>query len=98
MKQCFPKNRQLTVTQDWRVWLEQDGDPISFWHDIPLYPDEKQHNIVNFYVEIPRWTDAKIETKRDKPLSMWKSTNILYLLDTNGCDIGRSYLSRRQGR
>ncbi|KAK1243400.1 hypothetical protein MKX07_004028 [Trichoderma sp. CBMAI-0711] len=56
-------------TVDWRVWLELDGDPISFWHDIPLYPDEKQHNIVNFYVEIPRWTDAKIETKRDKPLN-----------------------------
>ncbi|TFB01591.1 Inorganic pyrophosphatase [Trichoderma ghanense] len=56
-------------TVDWRIWLEQDGDPISFWHDIPLYPDEKQNNIVNMYVEIPRWTDAKIETKRDKPLN-----------------------------
>ncbi|KAL7793813.1 inorganic pyrophosphatase [Trichoderma ceciliae] len=56
-------------TVDWRIWLEQDGNPISFWHDIPLYPDEKNNNIVNFYVEIPRWTDAKIETKRDKPLN-----------------------------
>ena len=25
--------------QDWRIWLEQDGNVISFWHDIPLYPD-----------------------------------------------------------
>lgn len=57
--------------QDWRIWLEQDGNPISFWHDIPLYPDEKNNNIVNIYVEIPRWTDAKIETKRNKPLSEW---------------------------
>ncbi|KAM0481923.1 hypothetical protein ACHAPX_003255 [Trichoderma viride] len=56
-------------TVDWRVWLEQDGNPISFWHDVPLYPDEKNNNIVNIYVEIPRWTDAKIETKRNKPLS-----------------------------
>ncbi|KAK0757928.1 hypothetical protein N5P37_009220 [Trichoderma harzianum] len=56
-------------TLDWRVWLEQDGEVISFWHDIPLYPDEKQNNIVNFYVEIPRWTDGKIETKRDKPMN-----------------------------
>ncbi|KAL9473313.1 hypothetical protein ACSS6W_007693 [Trichoderma asperelloides] len=55
--------------QDWRVWLEQDGNPISFWHDIPLYPDEKNKSIVNIYVEIPRWTDAKIETKRNKPLN-----------------------------
>ncbi|EHK46961.1 hypothetical protein TRIATDRAFT_298819 [Trichoderma atroviride IMI 206040] len=56
-------------TVDWRVWLEQDGNPISFWHDVPLYPDEKNNNIVSFYVEIPRWTDAKIETKRNKPLN-----------------------------
>ncbi|KAH6603790.1 inorganic pyrophosphatase [Trichoderma cornu-damae] len=56
-------------TLDWRIWLEKDGNPISFWHDIPLYPDEKKNNIVNFYVEIPRWTDGKIETKRDKPLN-----------------------------
>ncbi|KAK1239913.1 hypothetical protein MKX08_007355 [Trichoderma sp. CBMAI-0020] len=65
-------------TADWRVWLEQDGDPISFWHDIPLYPDEKNNNIVNFYVEIPRWTDAKIETKRNRPL------NPIYHDDKNG--------------
>ncbi|KAL7921368.1 inorganic pyrophosphatase [Trichoderma austrokoningii] len=56
-------------TVDWRVWLEQDGNPVSFWHDIPLYPYEKNRSIVNIYVEIPRWTDAKIETKRNKPLN-----------------------------
>lgn len=62
-------NKSTNDKQDWRVWLEQDGNPISFWHDVPLYPDEKNNSIVNFYVEIPRWTDAKIETKRNKPLS-----------------------------
>lgn len=56
-------------SQDWRVWLEKDGEPISFWHDIPLYPDESNRNIINFYVEIPRWTDGKVETKRNEPLS-----------------------------
>ncbi|KAL2214510.1 inorganic pyrophosphatase [Sarocladium strictum] len=56
-------------TVDWRVWLEKDGEPISFWHDIPLYADESKKNIISFYVEIPRWTDAKIETKRNEPLN-----------------------------
>lgn len=51
------------------MWLEKDGEPISFWHDIPLYADESKKNIISFYVEIPRWTDAKIETKRNEPLS-----------------------------
>lgn len=51
------------------MWLEKDGNPISFWHDIPLYPFANRTNVVNMYVEIPRWTDAKIETKRNKPLS-----------------------------
>ncbi len=51
------------------MWLEKDGNPISFWHDIPLYPNKTDDSIVHFYVEIPRWTDAKIETKRDEPLS-----------------------------
>ncbi|KAH8168416.1 inorganic pyrophosphatase domain-containing protein [Sarocladium implicatum] len=56
-------------TIDWRVWLEKDGEPVSFWHDIPLYADKSKKNIISFYVEIPRWTDAKIETKRDEPLN-----------------------------
>ncbi|KAK5989445.1 Inorganic pyrophosphatase [Cladobotryum mycophilum] len=56
-------------TIDWRVWLEQDGDPISPWHDIPLYPDENDKSIVNAYIEIPRWTDGKIETSRKEPLN-----------------------------
>lgn len=56
-------------TLEWRVWLEQDGEPISFWHDIPLYPDPEDKSIIHYYTEIPRWTDGKIETKRDEPLN-----------------------------
>lgn len=32
----------------------------SPWHDIPLYAD-KENNILNMVVEIPRWTNAKME-------------------------------------
>ncbi|KAF4977920.1 hypothetical protein FZEAL_5625 [Fusarium zealandicum] len=56
-------------TLDWRVWLEKDGQPISFWHDVPLYPEKGNKRIINFVVEIPRWTDGKIETRRDEPLN-----------------------------
>ncbi|VUC27718.1 unnamed protein product [Clonostachys rosea] len=56
-----------TVT--WRIWLEYDGNPISFWHDIPLCPDANDKSIINTYTEIPRWTDGKIETSRDEPLN-----------------------------
>lgn len=51
------------------MWLERDGNPASFWHDIPIYPDESSPSIINFVVEIPRWTSGKIEINREEPLS-----------------------------
>lgn len=65
------------------MWLEKDGQPISFWHDIPLYPEKGNNHIVSYVVEIPRWTDGKIETRRDEPLSescnytVWSNCAIL---------------------
>ena len=34
--------------------------PISPFHDIPLYADEEK-KIFNMVVEVPRWTNAKME-------------------------------------
>ncbi|KAF2995507.1 hypothetical protein E8E13_000944 [Curvularia kusanoi] len=51
------------------MWLELNGNPISPWHDVPLYPNANDPSIVNFVVEIPRWTAGKIEIKRDEPLN-----------------------------
>ncbi|OTA36949.1 hypothetical protein BTJ68_02349 [Hortaea werneckii EXF-2000] len=56
-------------TLDWRMWLERDGNPASFWHDIPTYPDESSPSVINFVVEIPRWTSGKIEINREEPLN-----------------------------
>ncbi|KAK8092813.1 hypothetical protein PG999_014400 [Apiospora kogelbergensis] len=56
-------------TRAWRVWLEKKGQPISFWHDVPLWPDGADKQIVSFVVEIPRWTDAKLEIRRDEPMN-----------------------------
>lgn len=47
-------------TLEHRVYLEKDGVPISPFHDVPLYANEQQ-TILNMIVEIPRWTNAKME-------------------------------------
>lgn len=47
-------------TLDYRVFVEKDGVPLSWFHDIPLYANE-QHTLLNMIVEIPRWTNAKLE-------------------------------------
>ncbi|XP_071495372.1 inorganic pyrophosphatase-like [Diadema antillarum] len=46
---------------DYRLFFKNsDGSVISPFHDIPLYADaEKQ--IFNMVVEVPRWTNAKME-------------------------------------
>ncbi|KAA0195665.1 Inorganic pyrophosphatase [Fasciolopsis buskii] len=46
----------------------QDGSPqgpISPFHDIPLYAD-KQKQLFNMVVEIPRWTNAKMEICKEE--------------------------------
>lgn len=41
-------------------FAEKDDNVISPLHDIPLFAD-KEKKIVNMVVEIPRWTNAKME-------------------------------------
>lgn len=40
--------------------LGNEHGPISPFHDIPLYANEEQ-KIFNMVVEVPRWTNAKME-------------------------------------
>ena len=47
-------------TLEHRIYLEKDGVVVSPFHDIPLYANEQQ-TILNMIVEIPRWTNAKME-------------------------------------
>ena len=66
--------------------MENNGEPVSFWHDVPLCecslvrvyptfnlhgadPDANNKSIINFVVEIPRWTDGKIEIQREELLN-----------------------------
>jgi inorganic pyrophosphatase len=47
-------------TLEHRIYIEKDGVPVSPFHDIPLYANEQQ-TILNMVVEIPRWTNGKME-------------------------------------
>lgn len=49
-------------TLEHRIYIEKDGIPVSAFHDVPLYANEQQ-TILNMIVEIPRWTNAKMEVK-----------------------------------
>jgi inorganic pyrophosphatase len=47
-------------TLEFRAFIEKDGTPVSPFHDVPLYANEQQ-TVLNMVVEIPRWTNAKLE-------------------------------------
>ena len=73
----------LTVRAEHRIFIEKEGVPVSPWHDIPLYakwaplarsgglwtdfrPSE-QKTLFNMIVEIPRWTNGKLEVRANCP-------------------------------
>lgn len=49
-------------TLEHRIYIEKDGVPVSPFHDIPLYANEQQ-TVLNMIVEVPRWTNAKMEAR-----------------------------------
>lgn len=54
-------------TTSYKVYYKnQDGKPVSPWHDIPLFAnaDKTEFNMV---CEIPRWTNAKMEISTSLP-------------------------------
>ncbi|EDN07797.1 inorganic pyrophosphatase [Histoplasma mississippiense (nom. inval.)] len=55
-------------TLEFRAYIERDGQPVSPFHDIPLYANEQQ-TILNMVVEIPRWTNAKLEISKEEFLN-----------------------------
>jgi len=50
-------------TTDYSLYFENQGVPVSPFHDIPLWVDEA-HGIANMVVEIPRGTTAKLEINK----------------------------------
>ncbi|KAK9457071.1 inorganic pyrophosphatase [Dipodascopsis uninucleata] len=55
-------------TLDYRIYIEKDGVPVSPFHDIPLFANE-QETILNMIVEVPRWTNAKLEISKEEVLN-----------------------------
>ncbi|MCJ1448907.1 MAG: Inorganic pyrophosphatase [Stictis urceolatum] len=55
-------------TPEHRVYIEKDGQPCSPFHDIPLYANDQQ-TVLNMIVEIPRWTQAKMEISKEEELN-----------------------------
>ncbi|KAL4939455.1 hypothetical protein BDV06DRAFT_198875 [Aspergillus oleicola] len=55
-------------TLEHRVYIEKDGQPVSPFHDIPLYANAEK-TILNMVVEIPRWTNAKQEISKEEFLN-----------------------------
>ncbi|GAA99158.1 uncharacterized protein L969DRAFT_95064 [Mixia osmundae IAM 14324] len=52
-------------TLEHRVYLEQNGKLVSPFHDIPLFADDSK-TVLNMIVEIPRWTNAKMEISKEE--------------------------------
>ncbi|CAH1372924.1 unnamed protein product [Tenebrio molitor] len=52
--------RGSPYSPDYRVYIQNKNGPISPLHDIPLVVDSTK-KIFNMVVEVPRWTNAKME-------------------------------------
>ncbi|BES87884.1 Inorganic pyrophosphatase [Nesidiocoris tenuis] len=61
--------RGTTNTTDYRIYFKNtdNGAYVSPFHDIPLLSGE--NGLYNMVVEIPRWTNHKMEISRDDPLN-----------------------------
>lgn len=55
-------------TLEYKVYFADESGFISPFHDIPLYADVEK-KIFNMVVEVPRWTNAKMEISKDDKLN-----------------------------
>jgi len=56
-------------TLDYRCFIKDEaGNVVSPFHDIPCYPTEDK-TIVNMVVEVPRWTNAKMEVSKEEKMN-----------------------------
>lgn len=62
------RNIGAANTVEHRVFIERDGKPVSPFHDIPLYANPEK-TILNMVVEVPRWTNAKMEISKEEKLN-----------------------------
>ncbi|XP_026737068.1 inorganic pyrophosphatase [Trichoplusia ni] len=68
VKMYIAEERGSAYAPDYRVYFKDESGPISPLHDIPLWAD-KSKRLVNMVVEVPRWTNAKMEISLSEPLN-----------------------------
>jgi inorganic pyrophosphatase len=57
-------------TKSYTIYHKLNGKFISPWHDISLFADSSQSDLIfNMVVEIPKWTNAKFEISTSKQLN-----------------------------
>jgi len=67
--QYTAEERGKPNADSYRVYIKDgSGKPVSPWHDIPMFADEA-NKVYNMVVEIPRWTNAKMEIATKEPLN-----------------------------
>ncbi|KAM4810016.1 inorganic pyrophosphatase 2, mitochondrial [Rhinophrynus dorsalis] len=84
MQRYFIEERGRPNSTEYRLYFKNtDGKFISPFHDIPLYAEAEEDgdvppkrsktnwnkNIFNMVVEVPRWTNAKMEIATKEPLN-----------------------------
>lgn len=62
------EERGSAFTQDYTVFFKGPGGYVSPLHDIPLHPGNDE-NVFNMVVEVPRWTNAKMEISMGRKLN-----------------------------
>ncbi|KAG5214766.1 hypothetical protein MJG53_001996 [Ovis ammon polii x Ovis aries] len=61
------EERAAPFTLEYRVFLKNEkGQYISPFHDTPIYADKEVFHMV---VEVPRWSNAKMEIATKNPLN-----------------------------
>ncbi|KAG7308076.1 hypothetical protein JYU34_006718 [Plutella xylostella] len=62
------EERGSAYSPDYRVFFKDECGPISPLHDIPLWAD-RSAKLVNMVVEVPRWSNAKMEISLSEKLN-----------------------------
>eukprot|EP00088_Acartia_fossae_P035822 TRINITY_DN3693_c0_g1_i2.p1 TRINITY_DN3693_c0_g1~~TRINITY_DN3693_c0_g1_i2.p1 ORF type:complete len:382 (+),score=81.08 TRINITY_DN3693_c0_g1_i2:34-1179(+) len=62
------EERGISNTQSYKVFIKDDTGPISPFHDIPLVANN-QPKTFHVVIEIPRWTNPKMEIDTKSPLN-----------------------------
>ena len=76
------EERGESNTDTYKVFVKDSQGPISPFHDIPLNASEP--GAFHMVVEVPRWTNAKMELDTTSPLNPIVQVNLIKLLNTVG--------------